>query len=547
MIKEELMKINLYKIQKLVVGGDDVTHTRLVSRLKKKEFYLETSKSIENINYELYLCQKEREKISWLEELKFIFEDQLGTDYGNIYHAILVIHSVNNNIYALSFGRAYNVLQSLCDPHFALDFAERELTTGNIDSKGSDYIQGTKLKELTNVTDENVTTRVGGECFTYVGGKPAFSQFGSRIDCTLSIQFSSEISFESDRDLAKITSRIIEVERSISQPRRNTFPRIRFLAKYNAQVEKLDAMLLEQLKNKMTDYSVYVPTFEIQGSDVLLNTSLNKYELYVKRHIKDTKEMFESFDTTIVSKFIMKHSELINEIDDVQVIIHRPDDREHAVSIKRYLFTIIEDDKKYILTTSKWGVVNQRFLDELERSLDYIQDNHSTLNEDKYSLSYDDENDYINQLLPKGNYVKLHPKMIKVENSKFELADLYDEDSNELFAIKLGSRAQPLVYAFEQNNTAVKCLLNPTEYDLKVQLENHQLKSDEVNNVMNAKTYSVILGLETPTHIKNIESGDFRLTDLRSILLQLKIVSWASFMASTGMNFMLHLIPGKRN
>lgn len=544
------MKINLYKIEKITLNNEDNTYNNLVVKLKAKNYFIESSITVERITYELFINSKDRESINWLDELNKVFDStELKIDYGKIYNAVLIVKSVQNNIYALSFGHSFHVLQQLCDLNFALDFAESQLITENIDTKSSDFLQGTKIKELTNVKRDTIATREGGENYKFVSGIPVDSIFGKRIECGFSIQSSKEINLEELADLNKIAKLIVEVERSISKNiKPNTFPRIRYLSRSNSENSRLDNKLLNTLKDNTTEFEVYTSTFDVIGSSIFMYSTEYSYEMYCKNYKNNTLEVNEYLNKEILLECISRYSDYINHLDDVLVVLHKEDETSIPQSIKRFLFAVIdEEEEKLIFTDSRWGKVNRTFLDELDTNLINIQNNNLIIGNPDFTQEYSNEDDYINKLISSGAFLQLHKKLIFINGTKFELADLFNLSSNELYAIKLGKSNQDFIYSFDQNNSATKCLTNHKDYNLIEQLDKHGFSSNEIENIIDSKTYSVVLGFEQSTYKTRIRNGTFKLVDLQSLLLKLKIASWSNFMASTGLNYKLYVIEGNKN
>lgn len=539
------MKVNLYKIEQ-VQKSDEITYTKFVEKINKKGYVSKEKKTIHSIVFELYINRKQRSEIDWLEELYKVFDKNSDEiNYGDIYNAIIIIRGIQNNIYALTFGHSYHAVQSSCDMNFAMDFAESELKAGDIDTKSSDYVQSIKIRELVNVKEDSVTTSIGGESYRFVAGKPSFDLYGKRIDCGFAIQFSKTFPIENAESLNDITNLIVNIERSLLKPKVNSFPRIRYLNKSNEQNEVLDAEFLENFNSNNNEIEVYTSTFNIIGSKILYNSAEYKYVLYCKNNKSNTQEEIEFLNQGNVVDYFNRYKNTINILDDVQVIIIKNGEERPSKSIKNFLFSILEfQEEKYILTNGRWGIVNEKFIDELERTLDFIDEHYVDLAPKEFSISYIDEDDYVDKLTKNVDFVKLHKNLIRVENSSFELADIFSSSQNELIAIKLGSSNQEFIYSFDQASSAVKCLLNAKDYQLSEQLSNYKIDNNVIKQILNKPRYSVILAFEQVTYKNQIKNGTFKLKNLKSLLLKLKIASWADFMTSCNIEYGLHIVIG---
>lgn len=116
------------------------------------------------------------------------------------------------------------------------------------------------------------------------------------------------------------------------------------------------------------------------------------------------------------------------------------------MTLRNYLFGIVEfEEDRYILSAGRWGVVNQTFLDEVEKKLRQIDIDYLDQSSVEYFIPYRNEAHYIKSIYNLGGHITLDQKFVYVNDdyennkeNKIELADSYNITKDELMAIKLG-------------------------------------------------------------------------------------------------------------
>lgn len=555
------MKINMYRLDKIKEKKKYVTYSLFIQEIKKEEYECVSSIIANDLKYELFVYERERKTILWLEELiKSMGAEEFVRKYGNIYNGILIRKPKRpeQQVYVMPFGHAFHIVQRFCDYNFAMDFAEKEITKDGVILKASDFIQSNKIRALLNIKDDYITSAEGGESYKFVSGKPMPGNeihFGNKIECGYSLHFSREFEFKNRNDFIQINELIKQIEIVLKKKTKvNPFPRVSFFNKKEIINGKLNLLAMSSIFAKKESFEVYVGAFDVIGSKILMLDNSRNYILYIKNEKKDTEKRLEHLNKKNVEEFFISNRDVINSLDDVMVIIEKDGLESSPDTIRKYLFSIIEEnEKKYMLTAGRWGIVNRTFTEEVEKSLEVLDDECLQVN-DTLEYKYNDEDDYVETLVKKKNCVQLHKKDVyisrdmNVKKNKIELADIYDKDSKELYAIKLGKSNQAFIYSFDQANSASKALINNSEYNLELQLLNYGIDAKDVSDILNCKTYSVVLGLEQNYLKKAIRDKNeaFSLTKLQSFLLKLKIISSAGYIRGQGLKFKIHVFAGEK-
>lgn len=180
------MKINIYNIDLKDID-------ELSKKLKKYE--LVDSLEVDGTNFYLFINRKKRKRKQWIEELSTIFDlSKDKFDFGEVYNGILIIE-FKNKLFGIPFGYAFHRLREICDPEFAMNFAEVQLDPSNIELKGSFFVQSTRIKELVSYKTGSRIRYDPGESFYFVSGKPKDSYFGKKVKCGFAIDFSNSFYF----------------------------------------------------------------------------------------------------------------------------------------------------------------------------------------------------------------------------------------------------------------------------------------------------------------------------------------------------------------
>ena len=538
------MKVNLFRID---TEERDSTIEILISELELSGYNNISNLKYEGIEYSLYIEQKARKSIPWIEELNNVFKfGSISKNLGEINNGILILRAPSKNIYAITFGHSYHFIHEYCDRNFALDFAESEIKSADVDTKSSDFIHGIKIKELVNLKDNSTPTSEGGESFKFVGGIPNTPIFGKRVDCGYSIHFGRNFNLEKPEDLKEINKLIVETERTINKEEKlYKFPRITYLPKSNAIISKLNSLVKDELICNSENVEVYTSSFSVLGSTVLMNSNNYCYSIYIKGQIKNTTEKYDIISKECIVNYFIKYKSEIDNIDSVQIIVEKTEDNIvlKPQSIKRYLFASIElNGTEYLLSDNRWGYVNNTFYETLEKSLNIISETCIEYGMGELAVNYDDEDDYINKVVSSAKYQKLHKLFIYLNGVPFEIADLLEKENNNLITVKLGSKNQEFIYSFDQAISSATFLTHQKDYQLYQKLVKAKFDEEVINLIFSSKGYFVLLGFEQKSYHELVIKKQFNLNDLSSFLLKLKIVSWVSLMKNTDMNYKIILI-----
>lgn len=541
------MRINLYKID--LKSFDEV----------KKElsngnhvYELVGSKNVNNSTFYLFINQRKREEKKWFNELLKVFEDlkNINPNFGEIYNAILIFES-ENNLFGIPFGYAYHKLRGICDPEFAMNFAEAELPSSNIELKGSIFIQNTKLKELVRYKPGSVIKHDPGESFYFVIGKPKNPYFGNKIKCGFSIEFSKEFSLENEESLNEINKFINKVNSSSSSRNKkiSNFPRIYRLKKSDPFTKKLDDFLLKKLKEKekgkdFEDIEVFIEhlfIFHEYGfldfeSEVTIkyNDENDKVKLYSKK-----------LDYTLDSICDFLKEKDVKDLKDVRIVFQNQEMEENEFKLKDILFVHLKYEKEnYVLNEGFWGKYNDSFEKIIKEKLNDISNKKVKINEFKIK-GLKNEDKIISKIVSSSLGIEsLHKCFVSFQNGtikakKIEIADLYKDNDRELITVKRGKN-RDLCYAFDQAYLGTICL-SQRESIKPSKSSKTKLNKNKLEKILALKLYSILLIFEQESYSKQIKNNEFNLNNLQSFILKLKIAWWDDFIKTTNLDYRIYV------
>ena len=142
------------------------------------------------------------------------------------------------------------------------------------------------------------------------------------------------------------------------------------------------------------------------------------------------------------------------------------------------------------------------------------------------------EDVYIDWLVSeKEDRVKLHRILVGNAPTKVEIADVYDKANDELIARKMGLDTKDSMYSMEQSNLSINALKNNTEFGVSETLIENGCSKEDTTSILNCKNSSILWVLKnSPSYAYNqVKKGCFKLGNIKSLLVKLKIVDWYTY------------------
>lgn len=554
------MKPRVYKVKK-----EYNTKNKIIEYLKTTDKFEQKGKEIKSeikgVSFTLFREIHPKNTPSRIAELENFFKvTPKFSEVAKQYNTIILVKT-SRSFYLLPDGFAYHTVEKICEPDFGLNFAERTVQEDGISLRGVTYIQRNKIREVTQYKNDQNDFSSASESYFSISAKPQNEEiFGNNLDCGMAISFSKNFILNSEegrQDFFKLFNEIdiaIYDNKSIS-----SFPRFLQLQKDDENTKALDTLLLEKLNNEKSASNISIGFNRIQmaGNSIEIVDAISRLYVYIT-HDKGNKEEI-GFNGENLKEFIKKNSKKIKNLDNLRLAIVDSDGNELKNDLlKKFLFCQIETDsvgspKIFVLDEGRWGYFNERFYSLLDNQMKEINNIVELDNEfdDPYPIIKDHlmgEDAYIENILNKNkHYYKMHKRFISVGGVSVEIADIYDAKKEELLTIKRKVKTSTAMYSFDQSILGIRALENPVELEIRKYLEkerndHEKLPSEIVDEIMKCKKQRILwLVTDDPHYVyKDIKDKTFKIGNLKSVLLKLKIIDWYSYLRENDYDIKLY-------
>lgn len=417
---------------------------------------------------------RENKNVSW-EWILSLFEEDIFQI--NPQPKAVVVLEYIDEMYAVTFGHAYFLVDKYCDRDFAFSFARKinfkEIKTTALTSPNSQ-----RNKTVNTYIDYSNLEFDSGESFTKLKAKVQqeddFDLYSELIEVGNSLKFTlSESSFESIGRLVIHINEVLEGEDIYKIP---VFTRVTD----KVLIEELDNNLKEKIRQEET--RINISEIDIIGATEIFNNNDTTFTLrynYKEKHVSTlSQESIEEFANE--NGFDMR--EILLEI---KVISHYNDSPVRTEKI-RNLIDEINDEKRCILSKGEWYHFNDDYQKYLEDSIselntfyepkfDFTKELHEEFLTEKFSKEKDFEayrgltEEEIKKKIKTKYYAERTFNLLREEedgfqnhdreetrigNSKVELMDLYKDET--MFAVKIGNSSSKLCYAIDQSISSLR-------------------------------------------------------------------------------------------
>ncbi|WP_208559320.1 DUF6119 family protein [Marinilactibacillus kalidii] len=516
----------------------------------------------ENVRISLFFEIHEKNIPDWVIEVMKFFgdEENYSREIPMQYNAIIIVRT-KKSIYLLPKGRAFWQVEKLADLDFGLNFAEKAIESQEIVMKSVSFIQRNMMRGVMNYKKNQNEFPQASESYSYVSGKPISETiYGKSIDCGTGVTFPRNYELNNSKSIRDFCNLFNEIDITLSlKDRKSNIPRLRNISKKEKLYSQLNDSLLSEIKTTSSKDVVAINISRIQIVDNSINISTNNQSLgiYIRGEKRETEEKISLTGTEVV-RYIKERTALISNLEQINFAIY--DDEGQPIksnfSFKQLIYAEIEiNNKVYVLDSGKWGYFNNKFYETLEEKL--IEIDSIVEFDNEYSISYDShekgelsgEGGYIEKLTENADMIKLHKRNLNVSGATIEVADIYNKKSNELLAIKRGMDTSTAMYSFEQSLLSIQILTNKEEFQVRKELlkynnrkkyENVQtypnIREGMVKKIIDCKNASVLWLIgDKPIYVfDGVRERNFKLSQINSIMLKLKIVDWYLFTKDSG-------------
>ncbi|MBE5736685.1 MAG: hypothetical protein E7356_04995 [Clostridiales bacterium] len=393
--------------------------------------------------------------------------------------AILYVE-VNNNIYAATFGSAYNQAEQKCDRNFAFNLA-RKFKYKKIKSTAQANPNSNKNKVITSYLDNEYFEYESGAAFLKIKSKldidEDFVLFGENIEIGTSIKL--EVCNPS---LYKFVQIIKYIDTKLLEDDVTPIPVFQLITN-KEEIAKLDIKLKEKVEQN--EFNVTFADFDIIGTTEMFYSQNAKYKIcYDGKHKK-----VDTLDNDTLIQFCNEKGLVFSDVF-LDLKVRTMDEENQGVwfSIKELIDCSI-DDSRATLINGRWYKYNDDYIVNLTKSLldlpcehnhqfDFRDNLYQTYidkqvecfkNDTKYSemtiseiknivsRKYYNEKVYNILMQEYYNFVNGDRLLYRIDaQHKIELDDFYRE--NEIYAVKFGNSSNKLCYVVDQMTIAMNCI-----------------------------------------------------------------------------------------
>lgn len=499
-------------------------------------------------------------EIPWYEYWKTQFgvyennESEYITSFG------VVSVSIGANVYALSFGKSFTFLSTICDSEFPMNFAEKIIDENNIVLKSAKFFKFMKSRSLTQYRGSNKTIPEIGESDDLIRGlidvptpykrtslnrTHTYFSFGSAIRFPIHKPSNTNPVRLNPEKILDMVAEIDYLAQGDRLPIRTSFPRLNFI-KFNRDNEYLKNDLLGKLYNSITQDNElnFGLSFFHESSGTILVNSFDETTLYLTY-----KKRYDiSFDEVSIRDFIKNY---IPDFQTLEKIYVSSEDDE--IKRKPLLFFIdystVHNGKNFILIDGKWATFNETYIGFVNQNIDKVN---SVVHWDpsfqfvgseidsKYDQIIAREPDLgINKPYPefKFNVVTSQEKDFDLLDRKMlngiEYADLLDPTNGELIHVKMGSLSY-MRGCIRQSINSCLSAANPPE------------GLDTLFDPTSIRNISMLFVLENPSTI-GLPEGAPNFLGTRSLYLKAELIEWLNVVRENNYNPKIYIAKYSKN
>lgn len=521
--------VNLYKIDDNKTQDFYRSLSDRMEEIGTKEFDRSNAETTHIFSCTLYLSAPDEEKsISWNWILREFDQDSILTQ--SLPKAILVIEHNYEDVYAITFGHSFFLVDKFCDRDFGFAYGRKlqyeQIKTTTLTTPG---LQRNKV--VNTYIDYNELEFDSGESFAKLKAKEVipdeFTLYKPSIEIGTSIRFAAE-----NDSLNTIIDLISHVEKIILNGEDKC--KIPVFSKITDKdlTKELEGILRNEIRQGQAN--INISELDIIGVTEIFN---NNDSVFVLKHGRREKEVSVLNEDTIREFCEEYEIDFDSEVLDIKVISYYNGEPIVTSTVHDMIdYTI--DSQKCLLSKGVWYRYNDDYLTYLRDSLAEIAIEYHA----EYDFSSDKYNEYIDYLydvnksdteykgktegqikasLKRKHYIErafnevraqdngfenYDRQTARVGKNKIETMDLYKDRC--MFAVKIGNTSSKLCYVVDQSLTSLK-----------------MYKAGKLPDIPAIDTVAVWIILERKTHIED-ENGKPDINALEMLMLKNRLDQW---------------------
>lgn len=519
--------INLYKID---LEKSRQFYKTLDSKMKSLKTIEKNNKSEEDVfSCTLYISKSDNQKsISWNWLLRAYDEPEINITSAP--KAVLVIEKNYEDIYAITFGHAFFLVDKYCDKDFGFRFGRKliyeEIKTTTLTTPG---LQRNKV--VNTYVNYNELEFDSGESFAKLKAKEVledgFDLYKPSLEIGSSIRFSTQV------DSIETIIKLIEHVESVISTKEDNY-KIPVFAKITDKdyIKELNQTLYDDVKKGIAN--INISELEIIGVTEVFNHNDSTFLLKFHRHEKEISLLNEETIRAFCDEFDIDFDV---EVLNIKVVSYYSGEPVDTCTVKDIIdYTL--DSEKCLLSKGVWYKYNDDYLTYLQDSLaeiaieyhsefdfssqchnDYIEEIY-VKEKDKPNYSNQSKSKVIaslkkihyaerafNEIMARDNgFINYDRVQTRIGKSDIEAMDLYKDGC--MYAVKIGNSSSKLCYAIDQSLTSLK-----------------MYKAGNLPSIPTITTVAIWLILERTTHIED-SKGIPQLNELDMLMLKNRLDQW---------------------
>ena len=470
-----MSSINLYRI-------DPEKHLDFIAEIDQKMRHRSTihraqSGTEEVFDLNLYVANHQDTKpISWNWVLDAFQQPSLETTPSP--KAIVVINHNRKELYAVTFGHAFFLVDKFCDRDFGFDFA-RKLRYDEIKTTTLTTPSSNRNKTVSTYVNYSELEFDSGESFAKLKAKVSlqkdFSLYKPSIEIGSSIKFATK-----DESIERIIDLIIHIEHVLATEKDKYQIPVFTKISDNSLLTQLEARLETSIKENPAQ--VNISELDIIGATEVFNQNDGEFLLRFNGKEKQISTLSNEEIELFCEENGFDYATSVLNISVVSLYDGNP----IVANQIRYLIDYTDDTERCLLSKGVWYRFNTDYLNYLRDSVseidceyhpefDFSDAIHSAFIDDQYQSAKDlPENSgktekEIKQRLKKQYYAEraynvlrslqdgfenFDRQPVRVNGATIEEMDLYKDGM--MCAVKIGNTSAKLCYAIDQSLTALK-------------------------------------------------------------------------------------------
>ena len=461
-----------------------------------------------NVNFKFYVSDPQYGNVWWSEQYK----DRLPSEYHDLqsttYSAVLLAITDLGNVYAISMGRSYALIDNYCDRDFGINLAQRLGDNTKSKMKSSTFNGGVKNRSIVSNSDYSNLDFSGGESIALLKMKSLEeAELGkSAVIFGSSIQISN--TNITHNDIGRILN---EFDNILVQAPRFRIPRATWVVD-KTKIERLTNKMIDAIDSGNCDGMINFFDYDQFGTNILF-THEHTWKIKYGKDIYEKE--YDNLSASTIREYCKDARLSLRGAFNLLKIVAVSNDigRTYTHDLIRFI-DYTDDEERCYLENGRWKQFNPDYLEDLQYWIRQIplSDLDFEFKKTEFEKWRNQEKQkkkpaykelfYNTKLSEKFGYELYDRRMDYKMKRGIEICDLYDKEAKKIIITKRGE-VKDFGYAVDQANSVITLVVNGMYNPGNNKEEDVQVKKLELLLILN-KRKNVIKSLE-----KDIKSFTF--------------------------------------